>query len=113
MTDPRISQDLQSHLDGKGLYAERALRIRDLTKVKPFDPTVLCRENADFRGLTEFLRKHAPVALSQGVGGSTCQAKVTGFVPPGPAAFALKETIFGLRGGVRMSGKETFPSAVR
>jgi hypothetical protein len=69
MTDPRIAQDLQAHLDGKGLYADRAQRIRDLTKVKPFDPTVLCRENADFRGLTDFLRQHAPAASRQGLGG--------------------------------------------
>jgi hypothetical protein len=61
MTDPRIEQDFESYLDGKASYHDRALRIGELIKRHPFDPSELYRTNADFKGLVEFLQRHSPV----------------------------------------------------
>jgi hypothetical protein len=63
MTDPRIRRDLETSLDARAIFSERAARIAELTKTQPFDPTQLYRTNADFRGLVEFLQKHAPATV--------------------------------------------------
>ncbi|HZV03751.1 MAG TPA: hypothetical protein VE999_01555 [Gemmataceae bacterium] len=61
MTDPRIKQDFESFQHGKASYQDRSLRIGELIKRHPFDPSELYRSNADFKGLVEFLQKHSPV----------------------------------------------------
>jgi hypothetical protein len=60
MTDPRIKQDFESYLEGKANYIDRAVRIGELTKNQPFDPTELYRKSEYFRGLVEFLQRHSP-----------------------------------------------------
>jgi hypothetical protein len=59
-TDPRIKQDLESYRPGKANSSERAVRIAELTKHQPFDPSELYRKNPDFRGLVDFLQRHSP-----------------------------------------------------
>jgi hypothetical protein len=61
MTDPRIKQDFESYQHGKASYQDRSLRIGELIKRHPFDPSELYRTNADFKGLVEFLQRHSPV----------------------------------------------------
>jgi hypothetical protein len=67
-TDPRIRKDLEAYKDGKATYTELAERFVELTRVQPFDPTELLRTNADFRGLVEFLQRHAPTEARSSVG---------------------------------------------
>jgi hypothetical protein len=58
-TDPRLQEALRSNgMNGKG-YADQALRIFQLTKKHPFDPTNLRQVNPDFRGLEDFIRREA------------------------------------------------------
>jgi hypothetical protein len=61
MTDPRIKQDFESFLEGKASYTDRAVRIGNLTKNQPFNPSELYRKSDDFRGLVEFLQRYSPV----------------------------------------------------
>jgi hypothetical protein len=59
VTDQRIRQDLEAYMQGKATYYDRALRIVELTRKKPFDPIELLRQSPDFRGLVEFIQKHS------------------------------------------------------
>ena len=61
MTDPRFKQEIDS-LGSEALYGDRAARVGELVMKLPFDATELYRSNADFRGLLEFVQKHAPAA---------------------------------------------------
>ncbi len=61
MTDPRFKREIDA-LDSKAFYLDRAARVGELVKKQPFDASELLRTNADFRGLLEFVQKHAPVA---------------------------------------------------
>jgi hypothetical protein len=63
MTDPRFKRELDS-LDSKTLYLDRAARVGELVKKLPFDASELYRTSTDFRGLLEFVQKHAPVAAA-------------------------------------------------
>jgi hypothetical protein len=67
-TDPRIRKDFETYKDGKATYSELAERFVELTRVQPFDLTELLRTNADFRGLVEFLQRHAPTEARSSVG---------------------------------------------
>jgi len=62
MTDPRIKQDFESYLQGRANYLDRAVRIGELTKSQPFDPSELYRKSDDFKGLVEFLQRYSPCA---------------------------------------------------
>jgi hypothetical protein len=62
LTDPRLKRAFDAQRDGKAIYVERATRLAELLKRQSFDATELYRTNADFRGLVEFLQKHAPAA---------------------------------------------------
>ena len=58
-TDPRLQEALRSNgMNGRG-YAGQALRISQLTKTHPFDPTNLRQASPDFRGLEDFIRRDA------------------------------------------------------
>jgi hypothetical protein len=59
-TDPRIKRELEASFGSNSIYIDRARRMSELVKDQPFDSTELYRRNADFRGLIEFLQKHAP-----------------------------------------------------
>ena len=63
MTDPRFKREIYS-LDSKALDLDRAARVGELVKKLPFDATELYRSCADYRGLLEFVQKHAPVATA-------------------------------------------------
>jgi hypothetical protein len=58
MTDPRFRRELDA-LDSKALYNDRAALVGELAKKLPFDTTELYRSSPDFRGLLEFVQKHA------------------------------------------------------
>jgi hypothetical protein len=60
MTDPRIKRDFESHFSDETSYADRAARFKQLTRSQPFDATELSRTNRDFRGLIDFIERHAP-----------------------------------------------------
>jgi hypothetical protein len=62
LTDPRIKHELDSHPAGREIYLDRAARIAQLLKRQPFNATELERTSPDFRGLIDFVRKHAPAA---------------------------------------------------
>ncbi len=61
-TDPRLRGELDTLLAAKAPYIERISRMGELVKDQPFDSSELYRRNADFGGLIEFLKKHAPAA---------------------------------------------------
>jgi hypothetical protein len=61
MTDPRIKREIEA-LDPRTYYIHKAARVSELVQEQPFDAGELYRGNADFRGLIEFLQKHAPAA---------------------------------------------------
>jgi hypothetical protein len=63
MTDPRYKRELDA-LDPKTLYGDRAAQVGELAKKLPFDATELYRTNPDFRGLLEFVQKHAPATAA-------------------------------------------------
>jgi hypothetical protein len=69
MVDPRIRQAFEQDERGHGprSYHERSLRFAELVREEPFDSEALYRENAEFRGLVDFINRHAPAA--QPVGG--------------------------------------------
>jgi hypothetical protein len=65
ITDPRIRKDFESWMEGKGNYFHRAVRMPDLTRETPFDPTELLRSTPDLRGLVDFLRRRTPAAAPE------------------------------------------------
>ncbi len=62
-TDPRFGQEI-APLDGQASYtrhyATQMARVSELLATQPFDASELARTVPDFRGLLEFLQKHAP-----------------------------------------------------
>jgi hypothetical protein len=62
LSDPRIRREFDSLPNGKEIYLDRLARLVELMRRHPFDATELYRTNADFRGLVEFLQRHAPAA---------------------------------------------------
>ena len=61
MSDPRIKETFEADEATRTSYWERSLHIGAIVKKKPFDATNLLRENEDFRGLVEFIERHAAV----------------------------------------------------
>jgi hypothetical protein len=59
LTDPRIREELASYLESRHLYIDRARHIAEVVKKNGFDATNLLQQSPDFRGLVEFLQKHA------------------------------------------------------
>jgi hypothetical protein len=59
MTDPNYKREIDA-LDSGTLYGDRAAFVGELVKKQPFDASELYRSSADFRGLLEFVQKHAP-----------------------------------------------------
>jgi hypothetical protein len=63
MTDPCFKQELDA-LGSEALNLDRATLVGELAKKQPFDATELYRSSSDFRGLLEFVQKHAPAATT-------------------------------------------------
>ncbi len=59
MTDPNYKREIDA-LDSGTLYGDLAAFVGKLVKKQPFDASELYRGSADFRGLLEFVQKHAP-----------------------------------------------------
>jgi hypothetical protein len=68
MTDTRFKREIDA-LDSKTLYQDKAGRVGELVKKLPFDASELYRTSADFRGLLEFVQKHAPAAPAKAATG--------------------------------------------
>jgi hypothetical protein len=65
LTDPRIREAFEADEATRKNYYAQAARIGALTKNRPFDDSVLRRDNADYRGLVEFLERHGAQAPSR------------------------------------------------
>jgi len=60
LTDPWIKQNVESSLNGQTAYSDRLALINKLLRTRPFDPTELLKTCPDYKGLLDFLQKHAP-----------------------------------------------------
>jgi hypothetical protein len=62
MTDPWIKQHVEASLNGQIAYSDRLALINKLLRTRPFEPTELLKTCPDYKGLLDFLQKHAPAA---------------------------------------------------
>jgi hypothetical protein len=75
MKDPAVKAAFDSSpatsKNHNSLYVDRAVRMADLVRKKPFDRAILARESVQFRALEEFITSH--------VGASRATNSVLGF----------------------------------
>jgi hypothetical protein len=59
LSDPRLRRAFEASPQDMRIYLDRAARVAELARSVPFDPSHLLQQSEDYRGLIEFIRKHA------------------------------------------------------